>query len=76
MAPCSGAHLGAQPGRHHLVELGERPQRRLAGPGDRAARREPQRDRRRDRLLVVEEQRRQAVARAELVAAADALAWR
>ncbi|MFI7643340.1 hypothetical protein [Nonomuraea sp. NPDC049400] len=29
-------HLGTQPGRHHLVELRERPQCRLARPGDRA----------------------------------------
>jgi hypothetical protein len=64
--------VGTQPRRHHLVELRERPQGRLARSGDRAARGEAQGDRRRDGLLVVEEQRRQPGARAELVATADA----
>ena len=63
------AHARPQPGRQHLLELAERPQRRLLDPGDRAARRRPQPDGDRDGLLVVEQQRRHRGARAEPVPA-------
>jgi hypothetical protein len=61
------AHPVPQPGRQHLLELAERPQRRLLDPGDRAARRCPQPDGDRDGLLVVEQQRRHRGPRAEPV---------
>ncbi len=63
-----------QPDGQHPVELGQRPERGVAGAGYRATRAGEQRDRGGDRLLVVEQQRRQVLPRAELVAAADALA--
>lgn len=65
-------HLRAQSRRHDLVELGEHPQCRLTGTDDRPAGGQPQRHGRRDRFLVVQQQRRQPRARAELVPAADA----
>ncbi len=55
----------------HLLQLRQRPQGRLLDPGDGAAR-GPQADRDRDRLLVVEQQRRQLGTGAEPVAAGDA----
>ena len=68
-----GADLGPQPRGQHLVELGQRPHRGLAGPGDRAAGGQAERDGGGDGLLVVEQQRRQGHAGPQLVAAADAL---
>ena len=62
----------AQPGRQHLLELGQRAHRGLLDPGDRAAGGRAQPDRDRDGLLVVEQQRRQGRAGAEPVAAGDA----
>ena len=69
-----GRHLRPQPRGHHLVELGQRAQRRLAHARDAAARRYPQADRHRDGLVRVEQQRWQRRARAQLVAAAVTLA--
>ena len=51
--------LRAQPRRHHLVELGERAERGLAGAGHGAPGGQPQGDRDRHGLGVVEQQRRQ-----------------
>ena len=67
-------HLVPQPGGQHPVELRQRPERGVTGAGDAAARAGEQRDRGGDRLLVVEQQRRQVLPGPELVAAADALA--
>ena len=66
----------AQPRRHHLHHLGQRPHRRLLDAGHRAGRRRAQADRDGDRLLVVEQQRRQRGAGLQLVAAGDARGWR
>jgi hypothetical protein len=68
-----GPDLSPQPRGQHLVQLGERADRGLAGPGDRAAGGEAQRDGGGDGLLVVEQQGRQGHPRAQLVAAADTL---
>ncbi|GAA5704920.1 hypothetical protein AQJ43_31840 [Streptomyces avermitilis] len=60
------AHLRPQPGGQHLVELGQRPERGVAGAGDRATRTDEQRDRGGGRLLVVEKQwRREEQPRAQ-----------
>ena len=66
--------LRAQPRRHDLVEFGQRPQRGLTDACHAAARGNPQADGHGDGLLGVEQQRRQGRARAQLVAAAVALA--
>jgi hypothetical protein len=65
-------HPSAQPGREHLLELDQRPDRRLVDALDRADRRRTQPDGDRHRLVVVEEQRRQGRAHAEPVAALHA----
>lgn len=67
-------HLRAQPRRHHLVHLDQRPQRRLADAGDTAARGQSQADRHRDRFVGIQQQRRQRDTRAQLVATAVPLA--
>ena len=69
-----GGHLRPQSRRHHLVELAQCTQRRFADACDAAARGKPQAHRHGDRLVGVEQQRRQRRARAELIAAAVALA--
>jgi hypothetical protein len=56
-----------QPRRQHGLQFGQRPQRRLLDPGDTAACRGPHPDRDGDRLLVVEQQRREHGARSEPV---------
>ena len=61
-----------QPRRHHLPDSGQRPQRALLDSGD-AGRRGLQRDGDGDRLLVVEQQRRQVGAGVQPVAAVRAL---
>ena len=58
----------AQPGRHDLPDRGQRPRRRLPDAGA-GARCRPQRDGQCDRLLVVEQQRRQVRPGAEPVPA-------
>ena len=63
------AHATAEPGREHLLELRERPQGGLLDTGHRTAGGRPQADRDRHRLLVVEQQRRQARPRLEPVSA-------
>ncbi|GAA0650680.1 hypothetical protein GCM10009535_30970 [Streptomyces thermocarboxydovorans] len=67
-----GAHPPAQPVRQHLLQFGQRPHRGLPDALDAAAGRGAQADGDCDRLVVVEQQRRQPGARAELVAAAGA----
>ncbi len=67
------AHLAAQPRRHHLVELGERAQGRLAGTGHGAAGRHPERDGHRHGFGVIEQQWREPAPPAQLVATADTL---
>jgi len=62
-----GADPGAQPGRQHLLELGQRAQRGVLDPGDRPAGRCPQSHRDGDRLVVVKQQRRHGRARPEPV---------
>jgi hypothetical protein len=57
-----------QPGRQHGLQLGQRSQRGLLDAGHAAARRGAHPDRDGDRLVVVEQQRRQPGARAEAVA--------
>ena len=52
-------HPAAQLRRQHLLQLGQRAHGRLLDAGDRAARGGAQPDRDGDRLLVVEQQRRQ-----------------
>ena len=64
-------HPAAQPRRHQRQHLGERLDRGLLHALHRAGRRRTQADRDRDRLLVLEQQRRQRPARAQLVAAGD-----
>ena len=54
-----------------LLELGQRPHRRLLDPGDLPGGGRAQADGDRDRLLVVEQQRRQLGAGAQAVAAGD-----
>ena len=61
-----------KPAGQHLLELGQRPDRGLLDPGDRARGRRAQADRDRDGLGVVEQQRRELAAGAEPVAAGDA----
>ena len=61
--------LASEPRRQHLLQLGQRPQRRLLDPGHRALRRRPQPDRDRHRLVVVEQQRRHRGTGLEPVAA-------
>jgi hypothetical protein len=63
------AEAPAQPGRQDLLELAERPQRRLRDAGDRLAGGGPQAEHNRDRLVVVEQQRRQRGAGNQPVAA-------
>ena len=65
-------HPAPQPGRHHRHDLGQRLDRALLEPGHRAAGRSPQPDRDRDRLVVVQQQRRQGGAGLQLVAAGHA----
>jgi hypothetical protein len=60
----------AEPRWHHLLQLGERAHRRLAGAGHGAGRREPQRDRRGRGLVVVQEQGRHPTAGTQPVATA------
>ena len=62
----------AQAGRQHLFQLGERAQGDLLHPGDAAGGGGPQAERHRERLLVVEQQRRQLRPGAEAVAARHA----
>ena len=57
-----GRDLVPEPGRQHRLELGQRPERGLLQPGHAAGRRGMQADRHRDRLLVVQQQRRQGSA--------------
>ena len=57
--------------RQHLLELGERADRRLLDPRHAGAGRGPQADGHRHRLALVEQQRRQRGARREPVAARD-----
>jgi hypothetical protein len=64
-----GVDPAAQPGGQHLLELGERAQRGLLDPGDRAAGRVAQPDGDGHGLLVVQQQRRQCGAGTEPVAA-------
>jgi len=61
-----------QPGRHHLDQLGQRPDRGLLDPGDRALRGGLHADRERHRLVVVDDQRRQRGSGGELVATLNA----
>ena len=56
----------------HLLELHQRADRRLLDPGHRRLRRGPKPDRDRDRLVVVEQQRRHRGAGAQRVAAGGA----
>ncbi|GHC82212.1 hypothetical protein GCM10010309_58520 [Streptomyces violaceochromogenes] len=67
-----GAHAAAQPVRQHLLQLGEGPYRGLADAVDALPGGRPKPDRHGDGLVVVQEQRRQFGAGAELVAAAGA----
>ncbi len=72
-----GVHPAAQPGRHQADHLGERLHRGLLQPadaGDARGRGGAQPDGDRHRLVVLEEQRRELAARAQLVAAGDAAA--
>ncbi|GAA3490313.1 hypothetical protein GCM10018987_43960 [Streptomyces cremeus] len=66
------AHPAAQPIRQDLLQLGQGAHRGLADALDALAGRGAQADRDGDRLVVVEQQRRQPRAHAELVAAAGA----
>jgi hypothetical protein len=59
----------AQPGRHHLGHLRQRPHRRLGDPLHGALRRRLQPDRERHRLLIVNQQGRQRRPCRQLVAA-------
>ena len=65
-------HLAAQPRRHQGQHLRERLHRPVVHPGDGAGRRRTQPDGDRDRLLVLEQQRRERPAGAQLVAAGGA----
>jgi hypothetical protein len=67
-------HLRPQPRRHHLVELAQGAQRRFADARHAAARGQSQAHRHRHRLVGIEQQRWQRRARAQLIAAAVALA--
>ena len=67
-----GADPAPQPRRQHLLELGQSAQRGLLDAGHAAAGRGAQADRHGDRLVVVEQQRRQVCARPEPVAAGRA----
>jgi hypothetical protein len=64
-----GADPVTQPRRQHPLQLRQRPHRGLLDACDRAARGGTQADRDRHRLVVVEQQRRQAAAGAQPVAA-------
>ena len=66
------ADAAAEPVGQDLLELGQRADRGLLDPGDRAGGRGAQADGDRDGLGVVEQQRRQLAAVAEPVAAGDA----
>ena len=75
----SDAVAAAMPGepaskarRHDLLELGQRANRRLVDPGHRVRRHRPQSDRDRDRLVVVEQERRHLRPGGKPVAALDA----
>jgi excinuclease UvrABC ATPase subunit len=65
-----GRHLGPEAGRQDLLELGERPDRRLARALDPGGRRRPQADGHGDGLVVVQDERRHGRAGLEPVAAA------
>ncbi len=67
----NGPHFGAQARRHHLIEFRQRAQCGFVRPSHSPAGRQPQRHRGRDRLLVVEQQRRESGAGPELIAATD-----
>jgi hypothetical protein len=60
-------HARPKPGRQHLLELGQRAQRRLLDPADRVADRGSQPDDHGDRLGVVEQERRHRGSGAEPV---------
>src|SRR5690606_37227446 len=66
-------HARAEPGGQHLLELAQRPLRRLADAVDVAARGGGERDRGGHRLVAEELQRGQPAAVAEPIAAALAL---
>jgi hypothetical protein len=63
------AHAAPQARGQDVLELRQRPQRRLLHPGDAAAHGRPQADRHGHGLLVVQQQRRDVGARAQAVAA-------
>ena len=67
-----GADPVPEPGRQHLLQLGQRPQRGLLQPGHAPGRGGVQADRHRHRLLVVQQQRRQRGPDPEPVAARHA----
>ncbi|GAA2561980.1 hypothetical protein GCM10010423_76000 [Streptomyces levis] len=69
-----GAHAAAQPVGQHLLQFGQGPYRGLADALDALAGGGAQADRHGDGLVVVEEQRRELGAGAQLVAAARARA--